>query len=208
MIRCIRYSAAETFDIIQCPPSLDSNFILTVCWNLSKGIIVRIAVGSTNPTKVLAVKDVMEMIYGNVEVFGVEVESGVPDQPVGMEETIRGAINRARQALEKGKADIGVGIEAGIYPVPNSLTGYFDVQFCAILDRDGWLTIGHGPGFEYPFYVIKRIKEGIEAGGAMDELVGEKDLKKKIGAIGYLTHGILPRKELNKLAVLMHWFPG
>ncbi|ASJ06349.1 inosine/xanthosine triphosphatase [Thermococcus pacificus] len=168
---------------------------------------MRIAVGSTNPTKVLAVKEVMEMIYGDVEVFGVEVESGVPDQPVGIEETIRGAINRARQALEKGNADMGVGIEAGIYPVPNSLTGYFDIQFCAILDREGWLTIGHGPGFEYPPYVIKRIKEGVEAGKAMDELVGEKDLKRKTGAIGYLTHGILPRKELNKLAVLMAMVP-
>ncbi|MDV3104625.1 DUF84 family protein [Thermococcus waiotapuensis] len=51
---------------------------------------MRIAVGSTNPTKVLAVKEVMEVIYGDVEVFGVEVDSGVPDQPVGMEEIIRG----------------------------------------------------------------------------------------------------------------------
>ncbi|MDV3104624.1 hypothetical protein RBI02_08775 [Thermococcus waiotapuensis] len=37
-------------------------------------------------------------------------------------------MNRAKQALEKGKADIGVGIEAGVYPAPNSLTGYFDIQ--------------------------------------------------------------------------------
>ncbi len=171
------------------------------------GMPMRIAVGSTNPTKVLAVREIMELVYPGAEVFGVDVESGVPDQPVGMEETISGAINRARQALEKGKADIGVGIEAGIYPVPNSLTGYFDIQFCAIVDREGWITIGHGPGFEYPPYVIRRIKEGVEAGKAMDELVGERDLKKKIGAIGYLTHGILPRKELNKLAVLMALVP-
>ncbi|WP_297489673.1 DUF84 family protein [Thermococcus sp.] len=92
----------------------------------------------------------MGLVYPDTEVFGADIESVVPDQPVGMEETIRGVINRAKQALEKGKADIGVGIGAGVYPVPASLTGYFDIQFCAILDRERWITIGHGPGFEYP----------------------------------------------------------
>ncbi|WP_048149930.1 inosine/xanthosine triphosphatase [Palaeococcus ferrophilus] len=168
---------------------------------------MRVAVGSTNPTKILAVREVMEELYGEVEVFGVEVESGVSHQPVGIEETLEGAINRAKRALEKGKADLGVGIEAGIYPVPRSLTGYFDIQFCAVVDGEGWLTIGHGPGFEYPPYVIERIKEGVEAGVAMDELVGESGLKRKIGAIGFLTHGMLPRKDLNKLAVLMAMVP-
>lgn len=168
---------------------------------------MKIAVGSTNPTKILAVKEVMEKIYDGPEVFGVDVESGVSDQPVGIEETLEGAINRARKALELGDADLGVGIEAGIYPVPRSLTGYFDIQFCAVVDREGWLTIGHGPGFEYPPYVIERIKKGLEAGRAMDELVGEKDLKRKTGAIGFLTHGLLPRKELNKLSVLMAMVP-
>ncbi len=44
--------------------------------------------------------------------------------------------------------------------------------------------MGHGPGFEYPPYLIKRITRGVEAGKTMDELVGERDSKKKIGAIG------------------------
>jgi inosine/xanthosine triphosphatase len=79
---------------------------------------MRIAVGSTNPTEVRAVENVMRRIYGDVEVFGMEVESGVSDQPIGIEEITRGAINRAKKALERSGADLGVGIGAGIYPFP------------------------------------------------------------------------------------------
>jgi inosine/xanthosine triphosphatase len=169
---------------------------------------MRIAVGSTNPTKVKAVENVMRKIYGDVEVVSVEVESGVPDQPIGIEEIARGVINRAKKALEKTNADLGVGIEAGIYPFPGTLTGYLDVQVCAVVSPDGKVTIGHGPGFEYPPVVIERIlKEGVEAGVAMGELVRDPELKRKVGAIGVLSKGLLTRKELNEIAVLMAMIP-
>lgn len=169
---------------------------------------MRIAVGSTNPTKVKAVENVMRRIYGDVEVIGVEVDTGVPDQPIGIEEIARGAINRAKSALEKANADLGVGIEAGIYSFPGTLTGYLDVQVCAIVSPDGVITIGHGPGFEYPPVVIEKVlNDGVEVGIAMGELVDDPELKKKIGAIGVLSKGLLPRTELNEIAVLMAMIP-
>ncbi|NPA47392.1 MAG: inosine/xanthosine triphosphatase [Thermococci archaeon] len=169
---------------------------------------MRVAVGSTNPTKVKAVENVFRSIYGNdVEVFGVDVESGVSDQPVGIEEIARGAVNRAKNALNEGRAEFGVGIEAGIHRVPWTLTGYMDVQFCAVVDGRGVITLGHGPGFEYPPYVIKRISEGVEAGVAMEELTGKRDVKRTTGAIGILTKGLLDRTRLNEIAVLMALIP-
>lgn len=169
---------------------------------------MRIAVGSTNPTKVKAVENVMRRIYGDVEVIGVEVDTCVPDQPIGIEEIARGAINRAKSALEKANADLGVGIEAGIYPFPGTLTGYLDVQVCAVASPDGVITVGHGPGFEYPPVVIEKVlNEGVEVGIAMGELVDDPELKKKIGAIGVLSKGLLPRTELNEIAVLMAMIP-
>jgi len=169
---------------------------------------MRVAVGSTNPTKVKAVERVMRRIYGDVEVLGVEVESGVPDQPIGIEEIARGAINRAKRALEKTNADLGVGIEAGIYPFPGTLTGYLNVHVCAVVSPDGRITMGHGPGFEYPPVVIERIlKRGVEAGIAMGELVRDPELKRKVGAIGVLSKGLLTRTELNEMAVLMAMIP-
>jgi inosine/xanthosine triphosphatase len=169
---------------------------------------MRVAIGSTNPAKVDAVREVFQEIYSELEVIPLEVDSGVPDQPVGLEETVKGAINRAKQAIAKTDADFGVGIEAGLYPVPGTLTGYMDVQFCAVVDRKGKITLGHGPGFEYPPGMIRRVfEEGVEVGIAMGELVNDPELKRKIGAIGVLTHGRLVRKELNKLAVLMALVP-
>jgi inosine/xanthosine triphosphatase len=150
---------------------------------------MKVAVGSTNPVKVNAVREVFQEIYGEVEVVPVEVDSGVPNQPVGLGETIKGAINRARRAIERTDADFGVGIEAGLYHVPGTLTGYMDVQFCAVVDRKGRITLGHGPGFEYPPGVIRRVfEEGVAVGIAMGELVNEPELKRKVGAIGVLTY--------------------
>ena len=169
---------------------------------------MRIAVGSTNPTKVNAVERVMRRIYGDVEVVGVEVDSGVSDQPIGIEEIVRGAINRAKRALEKTGADLGVGIEAGIYPFPGTVTGYLDVQVCAVVSPDGRITIGHGPGFEYPPVVIEKVlNDGVEVGIAMGELVDDLELKRKVGAIGVLSKGLLTRTELNEIAVLMAMIP-
>jgi inosine/xanthosine triphosphatase len=169
---------------------------------------MKVAVGSKNPAKIEAVREVFQEIYGETEVIPIEVNSGVPDQPVGLEETIKGAISRSKLALEKTGAEFGVGIEAGLYPVPETITGYMDIQFCAIIDREGRTTLGHGPGFEYPPGVIRRVfEEGVEVGITMGELVNDIELKRKIGAIGVLTHGRLVRKELNKLAVLMALVP-
>lgn len=110
--------------------------------------------------------------------------------------------------MEKTNADLGVGIEAGIYPFPGTLTGYLDVQICAVASPDGRITIGHGPGFEYPHVVIRRILEdGVEAGVAVGELVNDLELKRKVGAIGVLSKGLLTRRELNEIAVLMVMIP-
>ena len=57
-----------------------------------------IAVGSLNPVKVEAVRNVMERIYGDVRITAVDVQGGVPQQPFEGE-TRLGAENRARNAL-------------------------------------------------------------------------------------------------------------
>ena len=60
-----------------------------------------VAVGSENPVKVKAVKEVMSEIYGNVEIVSYSVDSGVSKQPTSLEEIVKGAINRARNVLLK-----------------------------------------------------------------------------------------------------------
>lgn len=172
----------------------------TFCHNLG---VLRVNVGSNNPIKAQAVKNVFERALGPTEVRLVPVESGVPVQPFD-DETAKGACERARRALLD--ADFGVGIEAGLI-WHKALQLYFDVQFCAIVSRDGKITVGHGAGFVYPPKVITEVLAGRPVGDVMSELTGIEKLGHKIGAIGYLSKGVLTREQLTEQAVLMALIP-
>jgi len=156
--------------------------------------------------KVEAVRSVAAQLFGGAEVSGVEVESGVSAQPVGMMETVLGAVRRARAALHVDGAELGVGIEAGLIEAPFTLTGYLDVQVCAVADRN-CITIGTGSGFEHPPEVVRAVLRGEEVGGIMERLSGVRGIGRKQGAIGFLSNGRLSRTELTKQAVFMAFLP-
>jgi inosine/xanthosine triphosphatase len=162
---------------------------------------IRIAVGTTNRVKIEAVRAVMEKIFGSVIVIPVEVESGVPPQPMELE-TRTGAVNRAKAAL--GDNDLSVGIEAGIFPTED---GFYDFQYCAVLDREGKLTIGIGPGFRYPDEVAALVSDGLTVGEAMHKLYGDPEIGKKQGAVGLLSAGLLDRKTLTEQSVIAAMIP-
>ncbi len=167
---------------------------------------LRVAVGSVNPNKVEAVRSALSRFYESTDVRGFRVDSGVPDQPFDTD-TERGAMNRARDALHAwNDADIGVGIEAGL--IHDSVIGeYLDVQYCAILDRSEWMTVGHGPGFFYPKKVMAHVSEGKDIGDAMKHAYGTENVGYREGAIGFLTRGKYTRKELSESAVVMAFVP-
>ena len=164
---------------------------------------LRVNVGSENPNKIGAVKNVLSMFYERLEVNGIKVDTGVPEQPFN-DDTVKGAINRAKNAI--GDADLGIGIEAGL--IWNDVAKrYFDVQYCAIIDRRGWITIGHGPGFYYPENVMEFVRKGMSIGDAMKEAFDIENVGYKQGAIGFLTEGRYDRKRLTENAVMMAFVP-
>lgn len=167
-----------------------------------------VAVGSSNPVKVKAVENVLSKFF-SASVVAKAVETGVPPQPIGVEVTIRGAICRAKAAIRsEPSADLGVGIESGLLEFPSTISGYMDQQFAAIVDRDGAITLGGGPAFEYPSAIINKvIGERIEINDAMAALTGIKELGRKEGAIGYFSRGRLDRTRLTEQAVLMALIP-
>jgi len=162
---------------------------------------LKVVVGSENPVKIRAVSNVMKKILRNFVVEGVRVQSGVGKQPSG-EMTRTGAVNRARAALSHG--DLGVGIEAGVFEYGE---GLYDVQYCAVIDRNGWITVGHGPGFMYPPSVAHLIRNGRSVSEAFAELYGEEDIGRRKGAIGFLTAGVLTREQLTEQAVMAAMVP-
>ncbi len=151
-----------------------------------------VAVGSTNPVKVGAARRIFAQFLPDAEVTGIQVHSGVPDQPIGDEETLQGAIGRARAALEATVAEYGVGMEGGVTFRGDEcwMNG-----FCAVVHRDGRVGIGRGTQFLLPPSIGRAVRAGGEVGPLMDQLTGQYDTKKHGGAIGFFTNGAIVRED-------------
>jgi len=153
---------------------------------------VRVAVGSTNPVKLAAVRAVLARIQPGLSAEGVEVASGVPDQPMGDEETQRGARNRATAALALTGADLAVGLEGGVVALADGR-----MRSCAwavVVDRDGLEGMGGSLSMPLPDRVADRIRAGEELGHAMDALANVVGTKHGRGAVGILTAGLIDRQ--------------
>lgn len=161
---------------------------------------MKIAIGSTNPVKVRAVKNIARKIFPGAKFVSLEVASGVPAQPRGDKQTQRGAINRARAARKIADADWGVGLEAGI--IENEF-GTMTCAWVAIVDRRGRVGIGGSTNLLLPRQVAARLKRGVELGDAMDEFAKIRGVKRKMGAIGVLTKGLFDRRQAYEFLVAL-----
>ncbi len=170
---------------------------------MSTSILHFIAIGSTNPVKIAAVKTSAALCWATSCFFPVEIQSGVAEQPWGDEQTRRGAAQRARAALERvPRATLGIGLEGGLLKTE---FGVLTCAWCAVLDRSGRVGIGGSVNCLLPEVVADRVRAGEELGPAMDALSGIPDSKQKMGAVGILTNGLIDRQtayeQIVKLAL-------
>ena len=149
-----------------------------------------VAIGSTNPCKIAAVKNIFSQIWPKTEFKALKVDSEIAPQPLGEEEIIKGATNRAKRAIKKTGADFGVGIEGGVRKIKDSL---FTTAWCAIVNQKREMSIGGGLIMLLPQKVSEKILAGGELGPVMDETTGIKGVKKKMGAVGILTEDLIDR---------------
>ncbi len=165
---------------------------------------MKVVVGSRNPTKVEGVRLAFKQFFEDVEVYSRGVSSDVPAQPFDYD-VIKGAVNRAVKAYSE-EFDFSVGVEAGLFSFKETITGFIDFQVAAVYNGKR-LTIGFGPGFEFPPVVVKEAVRGREVGDVMEEITGIKDIGERTGAIHYLTKGAISRVELTRIAVIMALIP-
>lgn len=97
----------------------------------------------------------------DLDVVGVGAESGVPEQPVGWDEIVAGARQRAEAALASGSCELAFGIEDGLValPVPSRAVGagatteadstVFNLGCAWVTDGERSGT-GFSSGFAYP----------------------------------------------------------
>lgn len=168
-----------------------------------------IKVGTRNSIKVQAVREIAaEYALGqNSVVLGVDVPSGVSDQPKTLQETSLGALNRAKAAF--GGCELSVGIESGLMQAPLVASGY--VNFTVVVIFDGVnACVGHSTGFPIPSAMLKGLGEGDEVDKIVYDL-GISDVKNigKVagGLLGILTKDRVSRKEYTKQALRMALIP-
>jgi inosine/xanthosine triphosphatase len=167
-----------------------------------------VRVGSTNPPKLEGVRAALAAFSRDVTVEGVDLESGVSEQPLGLEEIVEGARNRASGARRSGSCDLGVGYEDGLVAIPESAGGWLNVGCAAVSDGDR-ISIGLSSGFSYPPACSERaVAERRPIGALFDRLWRERRgdcavcAEPSIGNVGKLTGGAMTRAEYTRHAVL------
>lgn len=153
---------------------------------------MKIAVGSKNPAKIRAAQIVVDKLFptAKIKVKGIEVLSGVSSQPKSDQEAITGAINRARNTMQKTKADFAIGMEGGVHKIGKH---WFECGWIAVIDKNGNLGLGSSARYQVSKKIAKLIYGGQELGQIVDNLTGQKDVKDREGAMGVVTSGHLPR---------------
>jgi inosine/xanthosine triphosphatase len=166
---------------------------------------MKIAIGTTSKIKIRAVKSVLPKVWKGVELVPVKVDSGVRPQPMSDEEGIKGAANRAKNALMEVKgAAYGIGLEGAVHQ--NSY-GMFLGGWVVIIDRKGAVGIGSSGRALLPKYIARRLHAGNELGPIVQEMMGDSEnrIRRTVGTISVLTDGLTDRteefKEATKLAL-------
>lgn len=155
-----------------------------------------------NPTKIKAILGAFEQIFGvkSCHIDAVNVESGVSEQPVGNEETRRGARQRVVHARrQRPAADYWVAIEAGIDS---------DSTFSwIVIENQERRGESRSATLPLPKVILERVLAGEALGPVMSAWSGISDIGRKEGAIGVFTGGQLTRCSIYQQAVLLALSP-
>ncbi|UBM59826.1 inosine/xanthosine triphosphatase [Marinilongibacter aquaticus] len=167
---------------------------------------MKIIVASKNPVKIDAAQAGFALQFPNtdLQVAGRSFPSGVPDQPIGSDETLQGAFNRAIQARENlPDNDYWVGIEGGnIYHDKEMET----MAWIVVLNKER-MAKARTAGFFLPAQTVELVEKGYELGHADEITFGVQNSKQKMGSSGLLTDGLIDRKSFYIPAVVFALIP-
>lgn len=166
----------------------------------------KVIVASKNPVKINSTREGFEkiLIAQDFDFEGIDVPSGVADQPMTDDETLTGAKNRAINAKnQKPEADYWVGIEGGCDWTPDGLLAF---AWVVVLSQNQ-MGQSRTSTFYLPPRVVDLIDQGLELGYATDQVFDDHNSKHKGGAVGALTGEVLGRTEYYVQAVMLALVP-
>jgi inosine/xanthosine triphosphatase len=166
----------------------------------------KVVVATRNPVKIRAAENGFGAVFpdGAFIFEGVEVPSGVRDQPESDAETRLGAQVRARNAQSSfPEADYWIGIEGGIEDAEPGM-----LAFAWVCIRSATHTGQSRTGaFQLPPAVANLVRQGVELGIADDLVFERENSKQNDGAVGILTDGLIDRARYYEHAVMLALIP-
>ena len=162
----------------------------------------QVIVATTNPAKIQAILAAFDQIFGegSCHIDAISVDTGVPEQPFGSEETRAGARNRLANARQvKSEADFWVAIEAGI-----DEGATFSWVVIESRDQRGEARSATLP---LPEAILEQVRAGEALGPVMSKYTGIDKIGNKEGAIGVFTAGALTRSSVYHQAVVLALSP-
>lgn len=153
---------------------------------------IQAAIASKNQAKISAVSSAIEALGLEFDLNAQEAESGVADQPRSLEETRRGAINRAKDVLSQS-LDLAIGLEGGVYEIAGQM---YLCNWGALATKGGELYTASGAQIPLPDEIADQLRAGRELGPVMDDYANESGTRQHKGAVGILTNGAVKRDEM------------
>jgi inosine/xanthosine triphosphatase len=154
---------------------------------------MKVLVGSTNSTKVEAVKQAFEGVFPGQkwEVEGAKVDSGVSEQPLDEEETVRGARNRVKELKKHGPADYYVGIEGGLI---HGAGTWLECGWVVVESKAGVEGISSSTKMMISDGIYEMLKDGeYTLSHAVEKYLGVKNAGEKTGYFGLMTNEYVDR---------------
>lgn len=120
---------------------------------------MKIAVGTTSEQKLQYLREVLDELNIDAVLTPLEVLSEISEQPMSFQETKRGSVNRAKNALANyNDADVALGIEVGYHPSPNG--DYKILCWATIIDKNGRQVSTPSHRLLLPQFHQQKLKEG------------------------------------------------
>jgi len=180
---------------------------------------ILIVVGSTRKPKVGAVRDAVASFDSllapekEIEVIGMEVESGVSHTPTSREELMQGARQRAEAvakiAAQNGQSgDFFVGVEGGLDVIRENGQRRVFLESWAYASDGAQGFFGRSGSIEVAEAVAEEVVDrGVELSVAIDRFAGEVGIRDAQGAWGVLSGNLVTRQDSFRIAVITAFAP-
>ena len=180
---------------------------------------VIIAVGSTRKPKLAAVRDALSSFSAllapekQIEIIGVEVESGVSHTPTSREELMQGARQRAEAvsnlaARKREPWNYFVGLEGGLDVIIEDRRRRVFLESWAYVSNGSRGFFGRSGSIEVAETIAEEVVDrGVELSVAIDRFAGEVGIRDAQGAWGVLSANLVTRQDSFRVAVTAAFAP-